>query len=115
MKVQSNTKLPLIVYELRTNLLNFNETEKTITPETGESFTMWEYDSYRVEKPMLFNNVVVTMIRDKYSENDEAKFARWNLEVNVLKSKILTDAEVAELEAYSDYVQWCHQAARQVV
>jgi len=95
MKNESNNKLPLVLYELRTNLLNFNEREKQITDESGNVITMYVYDSFRVSKSMAYDSIVTAIIRDKYTEADELAMDRQSY---------------AKAEDYKAYNAYCEQA-----
>lgn len=73
----------------------------------------WERYTPTPPQPYVptYEEKVVNLIRLRYDENDEAKYSRWNIEVTILKRKTLTEEEVAELTAYSEYVAWCHEEA----
>lgn len=91
--------------------------EGWVSNPTVEKFcTELGWEEYTPEPPApyvpTYEEKVVALIREQYDENSEAKFSRWNIEVNILHTKTLTAEELAELTTYSEYVAWCHEEAK---
>lgn len=75
---------------------NYDIQEKTEETEDGETRTYYEYKQVTVSSKDR-NELVVALIRQKYSADEEYALGRHKL----------ADRKASEFEAYDDYVESC--------
>lgn len=71
MTTQSNSKMPLLTLEGKTQFIAWNEREVEITDrETKKKHIVYEYDSCRTELGADYATIVSAIVRSRYSQAD---------------------------------------------
>ena len=92
MKEQSN-EMPLRIHDLGDGKSHFNHNVVEGVDEDGN--ILFTYDQVAVNNPVTRDGIVVSLIREQYSMNDE---------VAILRQK---DINLERFETYFDFVESC--------
>lgn len=109
--------MPALVepYKEGTVLVNYDVTEVTVVSEEDETRKDYLYTSVEIPTPIDYSTLVSTMIRERYSADEENAIVRKMIAIDNLDNDIDKEKVREEFRAYNDYAEQCKVKAKAVI